>query len=306
MEALYSLAAKNIRLAFIDFIKNETAIDLKTVCESLNSSMRFGSGYSYPNVSKWLPSRRTSVADGNATVISITGRPQLIKLFTFLKNCLDEAGFDLLNINNIPVTDWNGEPDNIPFLDETQTRLLARRRSETATPAARNKDERLVAFENSTQFSKKFDFRYVVNGDVASATIYVEANGIVHFFPQGGTYLSGSYLQNSAGVSILQLNTDLQAWQILFRHTAGNQAVQGAYVFYDNALQRIRSGQCVIWDSILHRVGDSDINELVELILVPELERNVKYGKYYISRGAADEPMDLSFDSLNIVLGGDK
>lgn len=305
MEALYTLAAKRIRLALIDFIKDEPSIDLKAACESLNGSMRFGSGYSYPNISKWLPSRRSSVEDGNATVVSITGRAQLIKLFTFLKNCFDEAGFDLLNINNIPVTDWNGDPDNIPFVDETQTRLLAKRRSRpAAAPALSNKDERLVTFENSTPFTKKIALRYVLNGEVAKATIYIDMEGLVYFFRDGvEAKLTGRYTQNIAGVSIISLDTDIQAWHIIYRQGTGSRVYQGALSFYDHKLQRFSGGQCVLWDALTTPDADSSLQELIDLILLPEQERKVKYGKFFISRGDVNELTDISFDTMNIVLG---
>lgn len=301
METLYRQAATKIRLALIDYIKDDPSIDLKDICESLNKSMRFGPGYSYPNISKWLPSKRISVLEDNKTVIPVTGRIQLIKLYTLLKNCLDEAGFDLLNMNNIPVADWNGGPDNIPFLDESQTRLMARRRS-GGRPAAAKKDDILTAFENNTPFSSKFAFRYVLNGEVAHATIYIDADGLVHFFRNGvDTKLTGTYTQNIAGVSIIALDTDIQAWQIIFRQTTGRSVFHGSVCFYDNKMQRFVGGQCVLWDA-LQGADDSSLQEFINLILTPEQEQQVKYGKFFISRGDINGQTDLSFDSLNIAL----
>ncbi len=302
METLYRQAATKIRLAFIDFIKDEPSIDLKEICELLNKSMRFGPGYSYPNISKWLPSKRSSVLEDNKTVIPVTGRIQLIKLYTLLKNCLDEAGFDLLNINNIPVADWNGDPDNVPFLDESQTKLMARRRS-GGRPAAAKKDDILTTFENSTPFSTKFAFRYVLNGELANATIYIDADGLVHFFRDGvDTKLAGTYTQNIAGVSIIALDEDIQVWQIIFRQTPGRNVFHGSVCFYDSKLQRFAGGQCVLWDA-LQASDDSNLQEFVNLILTPEQEQQVKYGKFFISRGDINEPAELSFSGLNIVLG---
>lgn len=303
----YTRAGNNIRDAFVAFAKNH-GFDLQAVCNRVNNEGKYGRGFSFSNVSKWLPAKLQTVAKAgsNKSVVPITGQLLLNKLFSYLNICLREGGYMLVSASDKEISRLSS-PIDIPFINAGTNTLYTLPIKKKGGPG-----EDIATAEKDLPFTEKFFLYFALPAlditdppKIKKAKLYFQSRNKAHlFYDESDIHLKGDF-STTGNFIVVRVDDKVNYWQIILDRNRENYISLGTYSANDEYSKMPISGSVAAVSYLDYKPEkQKNIEDTLKPIL-EGLKNDMKYNNYIISREHGEDGKKetvASFSSFQIVI----